>query len=149
MPDNRWERVDIKTVGLLPNVLARQAAAEAGAAEAWFVDADGYVTEGSSTNAWIVDAEGRLITRSADAGILRGVTRTGVADLAAREGIELVERPFTVAEAKAAREAFVTLATKLVMPVVRIDDQPIGNGHPGSVATRLRDLYHGAVEIAG
>ncbi|TCT12378.1 D-alanine transaminase [Tepidamorphus gemmatus] len=148
VPDNRWERVDIKTVSLLPNVLARQAAEEAGAAEAWFVDRDGCVTEGSSTNAWIVDIDGRLITRPADRGILRGITRTVVVELARREGLELVERPFTVEEAKRAREAFVTSATKLVMPVVRIDDAVIGNGKPGSIAGRLRDLFHGAAEIA-
>lgn len=147
VPDNRWDRVDIKAVSLLPNVLARQAAADKGAGEAWFVDAEGFVTEGSSTNAWIVDAEGRLITRSAESGILRGITRSVLVDLARREGVELVERSFTVDEAKRAREAFVTSATKLVMPVVSIDGQPIGNGRPGSIASRLRDLYYGTAEI--
>lgn len=148
VPENRWPRVDIKTVTLLPNVLARQAAVEAGAAEAWFVDAEGRVTEGSSSNAWIVDADGRLITRSADSGILRGITRAVVREVAASEGLELVERAFTVAEARRAREAFVTSATKLVMPVVRIDDQPVANGRPGAMATRLRALYHGHAELA-
>ena len=148
VPENRWERVDIKTVGLLPNVLARQAAEEAGASEAWFVDKDGNVTEGSATNAWIVDQDGRLITRPAEFGILRGITRSVVFDLAEREGIEIVERPFTVEEAKRAREAFVTSATKLVMPVVKVDDSVIGNGKPGSIAGSLRSLFHSQAEIA-
>jgi len=148
VPENRWERVDIKTVSLLPNVLARQAAEDAGAQEAWFVDKDGFVTEGSATNAWIVDKEGRLITRPAEFGILRGITRTVVVDLAKREGVEIVERPFTVEEAKSAREAFVTSATKLVMPVVKIDDSVVGNGKPGSIACNLRALFYSQAEIA-
>lgn len=148
VPDNRWERVDIKTIGLLPNVLARQAAAEQKASEAWFVDAEGYVTEGSSTNAWIVDAEERLITRNAEAGILRGITRTVVVDVARQEGVELVERRFTVEEAKSAREAFVTSATKLVMPVVRIDGTSIGDGRPGPVSLGLRERFYSQAELA-
>ena len=148
VPENRWPRVDIKAVALLPNVLARQEAEDAGASEAWFVDPDGYVTEGSATNAWIVDQEGRLITRPAESGILRGITRSVVIDLCERDGIELVERPFTVEEAYRAREAFVTSATKLVMPVVKIDDAVIGNGEPGSIATNLRSLFHGQAELA-
>lgn len=149
VPDNRWERVDIKSIALLPNVLARQAAAESGAAEAWFVDGDGYVTEGSSSNAWIVDRDGRLITRPADGAILRGITRTVVEEIAAQEGIEVIERPFTVDEARQAREAFITSATKLVMPVVRIDDAVIGNGHPGSIARRLREVFRDHAELCG
>lgn len=148
VPDNRWDRVDIKTVSLLPNVLARQHAAEQGAGEAWFVDAEGYVTEGSSTNAWIVDEEGNLRTRSAESRILRGITRSVVVDLVAREGGTLVEKPFTVEEARNAREAFVTSATKLVMPVVRIDGAPVGEGRPGPIASRLRELYYSQAEIA-
>ncbi len=147
VPENRWPRVDIKSVSLLPNVLARQEAEDAGANEAWFVDAEGMVTEGSATNAWIVDTEGRLITRPAEFGILRGITRTVVVELAEREGLELVERPFSVEEAKRAREAFVTSATKLVMPVVKIDDAVIGNGKPGSIATSLRDEFHTQAEL--
>ncbi len=147
VPDNRWERVDIKTISLLPNVLAKQAATEKGAGEAWFVDSDGSVTEGSSSNAWIVDQEGNLITRSADRGILRGITRTVVIDLLAGQGLKLVERSFTIDEARAAREAFVTSATKLVMPVVQIDDQTIGDGRPGPVALKLRELYHSLAEF--
>lgn len=148
VPENRWARVDIKTVGLLANVLAKQRAREAGAREAWFVDADGNVTEGASTNAWIVTAEGTLVTRPADSGILRGITRMTVLALAAREGIPVEERPFSVDEAKSAREAFVTAATTVVMPVTRIDDAVIGNGHPGLLATSLRKLFHTQAELS-
>ena len=146
VPENRWERVDIKTVGLLPNVLARQKAKEAGAAEAWFVDADGIVKEGAATNAWIVTGDGVLVTRPADFGILRGVTRTTVMDIAAAQGLKVEERGFTVEEARQAREAFITAATTLVMPVVRIDGAPVANGNPGSVATALRDAFFDAAE---
>lgn len=148
VPENRWERVDIKTVGLLPNVLAKQAAKEAGAREAWFVDTSGNVTEGGSTNAWIVTMDGVLVTRPADIGILRGITRTVVLEIAAKQGLRVEERPFSVAEAYAAREAFITAATTIVMPVVRIDGRPIGNGHPGSVAQGLRAAFHEVAEIA-
>lgn len=146
VPDNRWDRVDIKTVGLLPNVLAKQAARERGAYEALFVDRDGNVTEGASTNAWIVTREGSLVTRPAEHGILKGITRTVVLEVAASEGLRVEERKFTVEEAKAAREAFITAATTIVMPVVRIDDAVIGNGVPGSVATRLRARFHDLAE---
>ncbi|SHF90041.1 D-alanine transaminase [Kaistia soli DSM 19436] len=148
VPDNRWERVDIKTVSLLPNVLAKQKAKEAGAYEAWFVDKDGNVTEGSSTNAWIVTADGALVTRPATVGILKGITRTVVFELAARSGLRIEERAFSLDEAKAAREAFITAATTVVMPVVRIDDQAIGNGTPGSIATSLREHFHEFAEEA-
>jgi D-alanine transaminase len=148
MPDPRWDRCDIKTVMLLPAALAKEAARAEGAKEAWFFDQDGYVTEGGSSNAWIVDAQGRLVTRQADNAILRGITRTTLIDVLKREGLELVERPFTVAEAKAAREAFITSATNIVMPVVRIDGQPIGNGAPGLLTQRLRSEFHTAAEIA-
>jgi D-alanine transaminase len=142
VPDNRWDRVDIKTVGLLPNALAKQAAREAGAYEAIFVDGDGNVTEGSSTNVWIVDGQGRLVTRPADHGILKGITRGVVIDVARAEGIPVVERPFTVEEAKSAREVFITAASTIVMPVVRIDESTVANGVPGSVAARLRARFH-------
>jgi D-alanine transaminase len=146
-PENRWPRVDIKTVALLPNVLAKQHARENGAKEAWYVDSDGNVTEGGSTNAWIVTKEGTLVTRPAESGILRGITRAVVLDLIEKEGLILEERAFSVEEAKKAREAFVTAASTLVMPVVKIDDTVVGNGHPGSVATRLRDLFHTATDL--
>ena len=144
--DNRWERVDIKSVSLLPNVLAKQRARELGAKEAWFVDKGGQVTEGSSTNAWIVSREGKVITRPADTGILRGITRTVLIDVIAAHGLELEERSFTAEEAYRAREAFVTSASQVVLPVVRIDDRPIGNGVPGSIATALRAKFHCYVE---
>jgi D-alanine transaminase len=146
-PENRWPRVDIKTVALLPNVLAKQTAKEQGSKEAWYFDTDNNVTEGGSTNAWIVTKDGTLVTRPAESGILRGITRSVVLDLVAREGIAFEERPFSVEEAKQAREAFVTAASTICMPVVKIDDAIIGNGHPGSVATRLRELFHTATDF--
>ncbi|MDQ0504292.1 D-amino-acid transaminase [Xanthobacter agilis] len=148
LPENRWPRVDIKTVGLLPNVLAKQAAKEAGAREAWFVDAAGHVTEGASTNAWIVTAGGTIVTRPADAGILRGITRTVVLEEARALGYALEERPFTLAEAHAAAEAFITAASTLVMPVIAIDGQAVGDGKPGPVATRLRQRFHDFAEFS-
>ncbi len=141
LPDNRWGRCDIKTINLLPNVLAKQAAREEGAFEAWLVDADGLVTEGASSNAWIVDADGVLRTRDIGANILRGVTRLTLIEVAKSAGYTIDERAFTVAEAKAAREAFLTGAGALVMPIVRIDDAPVANGHPGQVASALRAAY--------
>jgi D-alanine transaminase len=147
MPDTRWGRCDIKTVMLLPAALAKEAAKAAGAKEAWFVDAEGYVTEGASSNAWIIDQNGRLITRQVDQAILRGVTRTTLIDLLHRDGLELVERAFTVDEAMAAREAFITSATNLIMPVVSIDGRPIGNGAPGLLTQQLRAEYHSVAEM--
>ncbi len=146
LPDNRWERVDIKTVGLLPNALAKQTAREAGAFEAVFVDAEGYVTEGSSANVWIVDGEGRLITRPAERGILRGITRSVLMDVAAAEGVPVVERRFTVAEMKAAREVFLTSAGATLCPVVSVDGETVANGAPGSVAANLRRRFHDIAE---
>ena len=140
-PDIRWGRCDIKTVGLLPNVLAKQAAKERGAAEAWMVDEMGLVTEGSSTNAWIVDEDGKLRTRDTQANILQGITRAAVMALIADEGLELEERAFSVDEAKRAREAFYTSASGFVMPATSIDGVRIGDGKPGPIATRLRELY--------
>jgi D-alanine transaminase len=140
-PESRWGRCDIKTVGLLPNVLAKQQAREAGASEAWFVDELGFVTEGAASNAWIVDRDGRLRTRDTNANILRGITRRTLMDVIASEGLEVDERPFTPAEAVAAREAFVTGAGALVLPVIAVDGKPIGNGAPGPLAMRLRRLY--------
>jgi D-alanine transaminase len=141
VPENRWGRCDIKTVNLLPNVLAKQAAKEAGAYEAWFVDELGFVSEGSSTNAWIIDREGRLRTRDIQANILRGVTRAAVLRVAAEAGLAVAEGPFSVDDALGAREAFITGASTLVTPVVRIDGRILGDGEPGPVAKRLRQLY--------
>lgn len=140
-PETRWARCDIKTVGLLPNVLAKQAAREAGAVESWFVDDLGLVTEGASSNAWIVDEAGVLRTRDVQANILRGVTRNSVLRLIAAEGLDFEERAFSLDEAKRAREAFITGAGSLVLPVIRIDGAIIAGGVPGPVAKRLRKLY--------
>src|SRR4029450_2686776 len=191
VPDNRWQRVDIKSISLLPNVLAKQAGREKGAREGGFVDRAGHVTEGSSSNAWIVTRGGKVVTRPADNGILRGITRTvlidviraqglecelrsegsssnawivtrggkvgtrpadngilrGITrtvliDVIRAQGLEFEERPFTVEEAYGAREAFLTSASQIVMPVVRIEDRPVGNGAPGSVAVALRAEFH-------
>jgi D-alanine transaminase len=140
-PENRWGRCDIKTVGLLPNALAKQAAKERGAAEAWFVDDLGFVTEGASSNAWIIDAEGVLRTRDTNANILRGVTRHTLLDVLSGEGMKVEERPFSADEAVAAKEAFITGAGSLVLPVVAVDGRPVGNGQVGPVAMKLRRLY--------
>ncbi|HSZ65033.1 MAG TPA: D-amino-acid transaminase [Xanthobacteraceae bacterium] len=148
VPDNRWGRVDIKTIGLLPNVLARQAAIEQGARDAWFVDRDGAVTEAASANAWIVTAAGTVVTRPADHAILRGITRTVLLDVIKAQGLRLEERAFTLKEAYAAREAFITSASQIVLPVVRIDDHPIGNGAPGLLATALRREFHRFAEAS-
>jgi D-alanine transaminase len=142
VPDNRWGRVDIKTIGLLPNVLARQAAVEQGARDAWFVDRDGLVTEGASTNAWIVTGEGTVVTRPADHAILRGITRTVLFEAIKARGLVVEERAFTLQEAYAAREAFVTAATQIVVPVVQIDGHPVGDGRPGPIAAALRADFH-------
>jgi D-alanine transaminase len=148
VPENRWERVDIKSISLLPNVLAKQTAREQGAREAWFVDKQGRVTEGSSSNAWIVSRDGNLVTRPLDRGILRGITRTVLLDVIKAQGLKLEERAFTVEEAYAAREAFITSASQIVMPVVRIDGRPVGNGAPGLIASALRRDYHRHAEIS-
>ena len=147
-PDIRWGRVDIKTVQLLAPILAKEEARAAGAKEAWMVDRDGFVTEGASANAWIVTNDGEIVTRPADYGILRGVTRTVLIELAAREKLKIVERPFTVAEALAARQAFVTSATNFVMPVTSVDGKPIGNGMPGEMTLRLRTMVLAAAKAA-
>lgn len=147
-PDNRWERVDIKSVSLLPNILARQEAKERGAREALFVDAQGFITEGAATNAWMVTHQGEIITRPAHGGILKGITRTTLMELAEKLQMKVIERPFTVEEAQNAAEVFITAATTLVMPVVKVDDKTIGNGRPGAFATRLRAEFHTQAEAA-
>ena len=145
VPDIRWRRCDIKSLALLPNVLGKQQASEAGAFEAWQVDAEGMITEGTSTNAWIVTAGGSLATRPATAAILNGITRTGLKRVLAEEGIAFEERAFSLAEARAAREAFLTSSSAFVLPVTRIDNAVIGDGRPGPVTRRLRQLYVEAV----
>ena len=142
MPDNRWGRVDIKTIGLLPNVLARQAAIERGARDAWFVDNDGNVTEGTSSNAWIVTKGRKVVTRRPDHAILRGITREVLFNALKAEKLRIEERAFTLKEAYDAREAFVTSATQIVVPVVSIDGHKIGDGKPGPIATALRRTFH-------
>jgi D-alanine transaminase len=140
-PDIRWGRCDIKTVQLLPNLLAKQAARKLGAFEAWLVDDDGYVTEGSSTNAWIVDKDGVAITRDLSSAILPGVTRRVILGAMAEAQLKVVERKFTVAEALAAKEAFLSSATGAAVPVVTIDGRSVGNGTPGPLTRRIRELY--------
>ncbi|MGH6770786.1 MAG: D-amino-acid transaminase [Xanthobacteraceae bacterium] len=148
VPDNRWSRVDIKSVALLPNVLAKQAAREQGAREAWFVDNQGRVTEGSSSNAWIVTEAGKVVTRAADSGILRGITRDVLIEAISAQNLDFEERAFTVEEALSAREAFITSASQIVMPVVRIDGRPVGDGRPGPVALALREDFRRHTELA-
>ena len=142
VPDIRWKRPDIKSVSLLPNVLAKEAARAQGAGEAWLLAEDGTVNEGSSSNAWIIDADRRVITHPVDRSILKGVTRTTLLDLLASQDLHLEERAFSLEEAYAAQEAFVTGASTLVMPVTAINDRQIGNGRPGPIATELRRRYH-------
>jgi D-alanine transaminase len=146
MPDQRWARCDIKSTALLPNVLAKSQAREQGAYEAWFVDHQGFVTEGSSTNAWIVTRDGILLTRPLSPDILPGVTRAGVLRAAREAGIRVEERAFTLEEAYAAREAFFTAATAWVMPVVEIDGRPVANAHPGEITEELASRYRAFAE---
>ncbi|MHB0950361.1 MAG: D-amino-acid transaminase [Allorhizobium sp.] len=146
LPDNRWDRVDIKTVGLLPNVLARQQAKEADAQEAIYVDSNGMVTEGAATNVWIVDGEGFLVTRPAEHGILRGITRTSLMDVASKLSLRVREREFSREEMLRAREVFITAATSICFPVVMIDGQTIANGHPGEVSRMIRDAFFDVAE---
>jgi len=139
MPDLRWKRRDIKTTQLLYPSMCKQAAVDQGADDAWLVE-EGFVTEGTSNNAWIVK-NGKLVTRQLSNDILHGITRKTLLRIAAEDGIGFEERPFTIEEAQSADEAFVTSATTVVMPVVRIDGKLVGNGNPGSVTLRLRQLY--------
>ncbi len=142
LKENRWGRCDIKTTGLLPNVLAKTQARKRGAYEAWFVDADGFVTEGASTNAWIVTGKDVLVTRDLKANILAGVTRKGVLAALSRHGVNAIEeRAFTLKEANAASEAFITSASGGVIPVVMIDGQAVGTGRPGPMTARIHTLY--------
>ena len=147
VPDMRWQRVDIKSVALLPNVLAKQAAREQGAREAWLTDSQGRITEGASSNAWIVNREGKLITHPLGHDILPGITRSVVIDVIKAQGLAFEERAFTVEEAYAAREAFVTSASQSLLPVVSINGRPVGNGAPGLIAAALRHDFHRYAEI--
>ena len=137
-PDQRWDRCDIKSIGLLPNVLARQSARERGAAEAILVDAEGMVTEGAATTVWIVDREGLLRARHLDAAILPGCTREALIALMEAAGVGFAERRFSAADLRGAREVFLTSATSYVRPVVKLDGEPVGDGTVGPVT---RDLF--------
>jgi D-alanine transaminase len=142
LKDIRWGRCDIKTTGLLPNVLAKTEARKADAYEAWFVDRDGFISEGASTNAWIVTRKDVLVTRELTANILAGVTRKGVLAALSQHGINAIEeRAFTLKEANEASEAFITSASGGVIPVVRIDGKPLGTGKPGQMTARIHALY--------
>jgi len=141
VPENRWDRVDIKSVGLLPNVLAKQQAKDAGAQDAIYIDRNGIVMEGASSNVWIVTQDGRLLTRPAEHGILRGITRTTLLDVTTSLDISVEEREFTLDDMLAAREVFFTSATGICTPIVSIDGKTIANGHPGSVASNIRDAF--------
>jgi D-alanine transaminase len=140
IPDLRWKRRDIKSTSMLAQAMGKQSAKLKGAYEAWMVE-DGFVTEGTSSTAFILDAEGVLRTQPLGSHILPGVTRRAVLRLAKEEGIPFEEKPFSVAEALAAREAFMTAASAFVLPVVEIDSVPIGDGKPGPVSRAFRRLY--------
>lgn len=149
IPDIRWKRCDIKSVSLLPNVLGKQQARDAGAYEAWMVDDDGQITEGTSTNAWIVTKDGDLVTRNASHAILNGITRLAVLEAAAEAGVGFVERAFSVDEAMEAKEAFVTSSSSHVKAITSIDGKSVGNGHIGELTTRVLDLYVDFIEGRG
>jgi len=145
-PDIRWSRCDIKSVSLLPNILAKQEAVEKGAYEAFQFDEDGFVTEGSSTNAWIVSQDGTLITRPTSHSILAGITRASLLELLKQRDIKIELRAFTVEELKSAREVFLTSSSSYVQPVVKVDDRVIGNGEPGSISSELRSVFKAYLE---
>jgi D-alanine transaminase len=146
MPDTRWARCDLKTVMLLPSVLAKDRAKAQGSGEAWYVGDDGFITEGASSNAWIITQAGELVTRPVGPEILAGVTRATLADVAMQAQLKLVERPFNVAEALTAREAFITSASQILMPVIKIDGSPIGDGKAGPIGQKLRATFHALAE---
>lgn len=146
-PETRWARRDIKSTNLLANVLARQAAREAGAYEAWFVDDEGFITEGTSSNAWIVDVAGILRTRPLSHDLLHGVTRAALLAVARRMGLALEERAFTIAEAQAAREAFISAASNPAIPVIAVDGVAVANGRPGPLSRALRAGYLGGESL--
>ena len=148
LPDLRGGRCDIKSISLLPNVLARQSAAAAGCREAWLIDRDGMVTEGSASNAYIVDGAGRLITHPLGERILGGITRSVVLELARHEGIEVVEQPFSLDDAHQAREAALSSTSSWLLPVTSIDGRTISNGMPGHVVRRLMARYAAHLEVA-
>jgi D-alanine transaminase len=139
--ENRWDRVDIKSVGLLPNVLAKQQARDAGVQDAIYIDRNGIVMEGASSNVWIVTPEGKLVTRPAEHGILRGITRTTLLDVASSLKLSVEEREFKTEDMLAAREVFFTSATGTCLPIIEVDGKTIANGHPGTVASSIREAF--------
>jgi D-alanine transaminase len=141
LPDLRWKRCDIKTIALLPNVLGKQRAVEEGAYEAWQIDPEGNVTEGTSTNAWIVTKDRKIVTRPLGHEILPGVTRKALLELLQSTDFTLEERSFTLEEALAAAEAFLTSSSVYLLPITRIDGKKIASGKPGAFSKRLRQLY--------
>lgn len=148
LPDERWARRDIKSTSLLPNILAKQVARDAGAYEAWMVDKEGLVTEGASTNAWIVTVEGTVVTRPLSHDILPGISRSIILDAAASLQLAVEERAFSITEAQAADEAFLSSSSTILFPVVGIDGQPLGNGKPGPVTLRLRAFSRGISQVS-
>ena len=145
-PDLRWARRDIKSIGLLANILAKQAATEAKAREAWLIDNDGNVTEGAVSNAFIVSKKGEIITHPVNNNILSGITRLVVLDLARKNGLKVIERPFTIKEAKSANEAFLTSTTSNVLPIISIDGEKIGNGKPPEITLKLLEIYYSHIK---
>jgi len=141
LPDLRWKRCDIKTIALLPNVLGKQRAAEEGAYEAWQIDPEGHVTEGTSTNAWIVTKDRKIVTRPLGHEILPGVTRRALLALLEATDFTLEERSFTLDEALQAAEAFLTSSSVFLLPITSIDGEKVGKGKPGEFSKRLRQLY--------
>jgi D-alanine transaminase len=141
LKDQRWKRNDIKSVNLLANIMGKYKARAEGAYEAWLIDDNDLITEGTSTTAWIVSAEGQLVTRPLDEAILGGVTRAALIEIARQAGMEVEERPFSRTEALAAREAFLTSTSAYVLAIVSIDGQKIGDGRPGPVTMDLLDRY--------
>lgn len=146
-PDPRWQRCDIKTVMLLPAVLAKQGALEQGADDVWFVDRDGFITEGASANAWMITQSNKLVTRPLSPAILPGVTRATALDAISKLGLQLEERRFTVEEATEAAEAFQTSASGTIMPVVGLNAKAIGSGQPGPLTLKLRRMFHDFAEL--
>jgi D-alanine transaminase len=149
IPDIRWKRPDIKSISLLPNVLGKQKARESGAYEAWLVNEDGFITEGTSSNAWIVTKDGDLVTHNVSNTILNGITRLSVLETAEKAGIKFIERPFSLDEALIAKEAFITSSSSHVKAVTNLNGKAIGNGHVGELTTRLLNLYVRFIEDEG
>ncbi|NQZ13969.1 MAG: D-amino-acid transaminase [Alphaproteobacteria bacterium] len=146
LADIRWKRRDIKTVALLPQALVKQEAVEAGVDDAWMVDSDGYITEGSASNAWIITKNKKLVTRPVSYDILRGVTRTAIEKIASENNLVIEERAFKPGEAYEAVEAFTSSATALITPVIEIDGHAIGNGKPGDITQKIYGEYRAYVD---